>query len=378
MSRKKVNERLKNVRSLTVLLFVLTAVIWVALLFMKMFLFQLSFSDLLDDVISNILGILPPILIFNFVYEYFTQKFVADEISEKVAETIMGHSEIMAGFKDEQKIEFIKSTVNTMVSPDTAEMTNAVIYPYISNTYNIRTYYKYSITLRHYDEAGLFPGDRYIKVYEDLKFRKKYIHGENLPQSLHIGFIAANHELDLALRNQSYLFQENLCIDQKEMALLLNLEKEEQLKFITQEMRLTLYVDNCKAEVQNVSITPFGFDIECYSPHSNTLPKDKSENSRSFGKYDHKTEHTVEISFAMPQLKGHSEFLVSINEPTYSPLIQFSYPENSMKVNAYSFLNDGDESSVEKATHNIGTYEFCIQNKWIYPVGGVVFVIDDL
>ena len=96
------------------------------------------------------------------------------------------------------------------------------------------------------------------------------------------------------------------------------------------------------------------------------------------GKYDYKTEHSVEISFAMAQSKGHSEFLVSINEPTYAPIIQLSYPENSMSVKAYSFLNDGDESSVERATHNVGTYEFCIQNKWIYPVGGVVFVIDDI
>lgn len=206
MKKRKISERMKNVRSLTILFFIFTVVIWVALLLVKMVLFEFSPMDLFDDIVSNILGILPPIIIFNFVFEYFTQKYESDEISEKIADTIMGKSEIMNRFKTEQKIDFIKSTIATMVDSEAAEMTSAVIYPYITNSYNIRTYFKYSIILRDYEGSPIFDKDRYMKVYEDFKYTKKYINDDNLPQDLHIGFITANHELDTALRNQEYIF----------------------------------------------------------------------------------------------------------------------------------------------------------------------------
>lgn len=377
MKKKKLSERMKNIRSLTVLFFIVTAVIWIALVLVKMCFFEFSPKDLFDDIVSNILGILPPIIIFNFIYEYYTQKYESDEISEKIADTIMGRSDIMSRFKDDQKIDFIRSTINTMVSPEAAEMTNAVIYPYITNSYNIRTYFKYSIILRDYETHPLFPKDRYMKVYENFKFTKKYINSDNLPQDFHVGFITANHELDTALRNQNYIFQENLSIDENEFKQLLEMPEEEWKKMVLEEMQLSVYIDDLKATVTGVSLSPAGIDIAFHSEHINRQLR-KFEPGAHMTKYDYKTEHSVEISFAMAQTKGHSEFLVSINEPTYAPIIQLSYPESSMSVKAYSFLNDGDESSVERATHNVGTYEFCIQNKWIYPVGGVVFVIDNI
>lgn len=127
MKKRKISERMKNVRSLTILFFIFTVVIWVALLLVKMVLFEFSAMDLFDDIVSNILGILPPIIIFNFVFEYFTQKYESDEISEKIADTIMGKSEIMNRFKTEQKIDFIKSTIATMVDSEAAEKFTLVI-----------------------------------------------------------------------------------------------------------------------------------------------------------------------------------------------------------------------------------------------------------
>ena len=376
MKKNKLSERMKNVRSLTILFFVITAIIWVALLLVKMVFFEFDPGALFDDIVSNILGILPPIIIFNFVFEYFAQKYESDEISEKIADTIMGKSGIMSRFKDEQKIDFIKSTISTMVDPEAAEMTSAVIYPYITNSYNTRTYFKYSIILRDYENSDIFDKKRYMKVYEDFKFTKKYINNENLPQDFHVGFITSNHELDSALRNQDYIFQENLSIDDKEIQMFLATDPSEWKKLVMEEMQLTVYIDDVKAEMTDVSFTPAGIDIALHSEHITKLPRRSANVSSEKG--GSKAEHTVEISFAMAQLKGHSEFMVSINEPTFAPIIQLSYPETTMNVKAFSFLNDGDESSVERATHNVGTYEFCIQNKWIYPVGGVVFVIDNI
>lgn len=318
--KKKISDRMKNVRSLTILFFIITAVVWFALLMLKIILFDFSADDLLNDIISNILGILPPILIFNFAFEYFAQKYESDEISEKIADTIMGKSDIMSRFTDEQKIDFIKSTIGTMVDPEAAEMTGAVIYPYITNSYNIRTYFKYSIILRDYENNPDFPKEKYMKVYENFKFTKKYINDDNLPQDFHVGFITENHELDTALRNQNYIFQENLSIEKSEMDKMLTLTPEERLKIVLEEMQLSVYIDDLKAKITEVVFSPAGIDVSFHSEHiTKTLKKFAPG---TVGKYEHKTEHSVEISFAMAQAKGHSEFLVSINEPTFAPIIQ--------------------------------------------------------
>ena len=84
----------------------------------------------------------------------------------------------------------------------------------------------------------------------------------------------------------------------------------------------------------------------------------------------------VDISFSMPQKRGVNDFMVSISEPTYAPDIELSYPDNEMEVKAFSFLNDCEDSSLEKATHNMDSFEFNLQNRWIYPMSGVVFAIN--
>lgn len=377
MEKRKLTKQMKNIRSLTVLFFVITVIIWFLMLLVKIYFFEFSIKELFDDVVSNILAILLPIIIFNFTYEYYTQKYKSDEISEKIADTIMGRTDIMCRFKEEQKIDFIRSTINTMVNPEAVEMAGAIIYPYITNGYNIRTYYKYSITLRDYIGSSTFPSEEYIKVYENLRFTKKYINHEKLDQSYKIAFFIANHKLDTALRNQEYIFQENLTVADKEFKQIRGMNDENLSRLIKEEMQLVVYIDNQKAEIINPKTNESGIYVEVQTNHI-TKNINNSAGGNTRNRLDCKDEHSIEISFAMPQIKEHSEILVSINEPTYAPIIQLSYPEATMKVKAYSFLNDGDETSVERATHTVGTYEFCIQNKWIYPVSGVVFVINSL
>lgn len=356
----KKDQRKRSMQSITVMLFVITLLIWVVLLFLKIILWGISAEELIEDIISNILGILPPMLIFNFIYEYLTKDHIADEISEQITKTLLGNSDSIEGFNTKDKIRFVKNTIGSLVGQDSAEMVNAVVEPYITNQYNIRTFFKYTIILRDYSESELFSSDEYMKIYENFKYKKKYIGEGSLPEQLHIAFIYKNHELDLALRNRKYIFQENLSVAEKELNALIALSDEEKLRFVKNEMCISMYIDERVAEIKNVTIDESGIDIEYESHH------DKGIDS-----------HSIEINFAMPQLKGYGEFLVSITEPTYSPIIQLSYPESTMNVTAFSFLNDGDESSVEQATHNIGNYEFCIRDRWIYPMSGVVFMISD-
>lgn len=348
-------------QSITVLLFSATTFVWIALVCLKAWIWGLDGRALAEDIISNILGILPPMIIFNFLYEYLTKEHVSKEMAEQITSTLMGKPEVMNAFEDEQKTTFINTTIEAMVGTESYEMVSAVITPYITNQYNIRTFYKYSIILRDYVDNSLFPSDKYMKIYENLKYTKKYINSGNITNEFSIAFISQNHELDSALRTQTYIFQENLSIDDTEMQILLKKNDDEKLSFVEKEMQVTVYIDEHKAEIKSLNFSENGINIEFSSKHDNSA-----------------NIHTIEISFAMPQRKGHSEFFASVNEPTYSPMIQLSYPESTMNVKAFSFLNDGDDSSVEKSIHSIGNYEFCIQNKWIYPMSGVVFIIDDI
>lgn len=356
----KKNNRRHNLQVLTVMMFIITLMIWVVLLFIKAFIWGLELKDLFEEIISNILGIIPPILIFDFIYEYITKDHIADEVSEQITRTLVGSSDVIDVFKYEDKVKFVQNTVRHIVGEESSEMVNAVLEPYIAKKYSIRNSFKYTIVLRDYPNNHMFDESKYFKAYEDLKYKKSYIGENSLGNEFSAAFILKDHILDEALRNQRFILQENLIISDAEMQNLMSLSESDKLSFVMNEMQFSIYIDEKLCEIKSVRISDDAIVITLASEHD---PKQSS--------------HSFDISFAMPQLRGRSEILISINEPTYSPIIQLSYPEPAMNVKAFSFLNDGNDSSLEQASHNAGNYEFCIQDKWIYPMSGVVFVIDD-
>ena len=223
-------------------------------------------------------------------------------------------------------------------------------------------FFKYTINLREYKNHTIFTEDKYIKVYENLKY-KKIFHSENLLlKDIMIGFFVQNSDLDKQLRNDYYLFRENLCWNKEEMDMFMLLTDDEREDFVKKEMLVKLYIDNEMCTIKKMEFNENGIFLHFVS----TLNM-KEEHS-----------HSIEISFTMPQKNRCSQIQISINEPTYSPVIQLSYPDDILKIDAFSFMNDGDDSSVEAATRCIGGYEFCVQDKWIYPMSGVVFVINDM
>ncbi len=354
------NRRKKEMKIKASMLFVITLLLWGVLFLVKLAVWGLDGQNLIEEIISNMLGIIPPLLIFDFGLEYLTRDDMADEVSEKIVQTLMGESDAIDVFKDEDKVKFVKNTVTHLVGEESSMMVNEVIDPYITNKYNIKTYFKYSIVIRNYINSDIFSEDKYMKVYEDLKYKRTFIGNNRLSKEINIAFIMKDHALDDALRSLRYIFQENFAINETEFERLCSLTDLQLIDFVSKEMQLTLYIDNNLCEIRYVKINLDALIITLISEHDVEMEQ-----------------HNVELSFSMPQSKKQSEILISINEPTYSPLIQLSYPESNMNVKVYSFLNAGCNASVTEASHNIGTYEFCIQDKWIYPMSGVVFVINE-
>ena len=351
-----------NMKTITVLMFVATFLLWLVLLLVKYVIWGINAEEIFNDFVSNMLGILPPIIIFNFIYEYLTKKHVADEMAEEITKTLMSNPEAIDGFDEPTKKRFIHTTISTIVGDEYTDMVCNLLDPYITYKYNSKKFFKYTINLREYKNHSIFTEEKYMKVYENLKFKKTF-HAENeLANEVTIGFFFSNSDLDKQLHFNYYLFRENLFWNQEETEQFMLLTDEEKEEFVKKQMSVKLYIDNEMCIVKEILVNDSGIYVSFVSKHSTNV--------------DHS--HAVELSFTMPQRKGHSQLQVSINEPTYSPVIQLSYPEDSMKVEAFSFMNDGEDSMVEAATRCIGGYEFCIQDKWIYPMSGIVFIIDTM
>lgn len=358
--KKDKNSRRHGLRTITIMLALITTAVWLILLLVKYIVSGLDLASLFDDIIANILGILPPIILFNFLYEYLTKEHVADEMTEQITQTLMSNPQAIDLFDEQPKKEFVRATIQTLVGEEECEMVYGVVEPYLSQHYNIRRFFRYSITLRDYTDNPLFPADRYMRVYEDLKYKKHYIGDNTLGRQFQIGFFVDNGELDKELHGQSYLFRENLTLDPDQLQTLIAWSDEEKRRFVEKDMSLRVFIDDIACEIEGVTIDSNGILLQFQSTHDTA-----------------KSELKIEVMFNMPQLKGYSEFLVSISEPTYSPNIQLSYPESTMHVTMFPFLNDGDECLVQNAMRNTGSCDIYLQEKWVYPMSGVVFIIQD-
>ncbi len=351
----------KGLLNVTVMLAVITLVTWVLLLVIQILTVGVEFSDLIDNIMGNLLGILPPIIIFNFIYEYLTKETIAKEMSETITSTLMSNPEAIDNFSMETKKNFIETTIGTIVGEESKESVYNVVAPYLNNEYNIKKYFKYNITLRDYTKVGsIFKNDNYISVQESLVYRKRFSKNRSLNNVFRLGYFLSEAKLDQELRTENYIFRENLVIGKSELDQLMEYTRDEKINFILNEMNIKVLVDNEIAQLRDVIIDENGIDILYQSNH---VVSD---------------EYKIDISFSMPQLKGYSEFMVSINEPTFSPLIQFFYPENTMRVKMFSFINEGDTAVTANAMRTSGICDISLEGKWIYPMSGVIFVVENI
>ena len=361
-SNKKRNKQ--NLKFITVMLAAITIIVWISLLFYKYTTTGVDFNLLLDDVIANILGILPPIIIFNFAYEYFTKDYVAEDMSEQMMETLTGNVSMMDNFKEDVRRSFIKSTISSLVGEDKTQMVYGVINPYIDDSpYNMRDEFQYHIEISHYRDqrmlgCDIFDYRKYYMLTERLSYRKHLANKDDIPKTIRIGLFVETSKTEKELRGKEYLFRENLKIDQSDLQTLVKLSDMEKKNFVINCLKLQLKIDDTVAEISNVSITDIGISVDF------TLSKAIKNSTFS-----------IAVGFRIPQEKNHSEFLVSIPEPTYAPNIIFTYQPDTTEVVAYQFLNS-DPQLVNNTESIKGQYNIH-PKEWIYPVKGVLFVIND-
>ncbi len=357
----------KDLKTATIMLAAVTTVVWLALIIVKYFVSGMEPVELFDDIVSNILGILPPIIIFNFAYEYVTKDYMADEISEEITQTLMSNPSALDAFDKDIKREFVKSTISSLVGPEKIDAVYGAIEPYLIYQHNIRSVFEYTIEIRNYkpeqetsDAWGIFNTEDYYKVKEKFICQKLLTGYAPKTNVFKIGFFSDLSQLDSELKNQNFIFRENLRISESALDMLCAKTDEEKLDYVINSMKLNLFLNNIKAEVIGCTIDANGIIVD--------LKTSTFINSNDDIK--------MNIGFYMPQLKKNCEFLVSITEPTFTPKINLIYDENTMRVRTYPFLNE-EADLLERATQMPGEVSIA-PSGWIYPIKGVVFIVDEI
>ncbi len=217
-----------------VILYTVTLAVWLLLVaysFLKGF---FNGGEFVVNVVNNIIGILPPILIFDFFNEKLTKESDTIEMSNQITETLMSNPETLELFSEEQKKNFIRSAVCSVVrDPDAADMLNDTLSHYLSGKVigKIRTSFDYDFVLEErlpaVYETLLEKQENYFYVQEKLCYTVKYLtEQENNAASnlIKIGFTFDNKDLDNVLRErktnddfENCIFRESLDLKKEDL-----------------------------------------------------------------------------------------------------------------------------------------------------------------
>ncbi len=361
MKNNRLGKNRKSMKYVTVMLVIVTVLLWLLCLAVEYILGSRSgdfeFLAIMETVAENLIGILPPLIIFNFAYEYFTKLYVSEEISEKIAETMMSNTDVIDRFSDESKKDFVFASLNSILNKEKGEVVYNIIKPYIDFEFNIRRNFKYFISLDEYrGKNWLFSCDDYYAVTERISYTKVLSSNKTFQSVFKLGFFVQDADLDEKLKADTYLFRENLQIKNQDLIRLIALTDEEKLDFVKNQLALKVLINKTAAQLVSVEIGENGIELVFETVHLNL------------------TEAQVEIYFVMPQLKSKNKFLVSIPEPTCKVDISFYYPRDYLNVTLIPFLNGEYNSKDAVQVDGVRNIEF---DNWVIPMSGAVFIWEE-
>ena len=297
-------------------------------------------------------------------------------MSNKITETLMSNPDTLSLFTEEQKKNFISNTISSIVcDEDLTDMVNSSFskYLYSNANYKIKTEFNYNIEIYKdlpaaYNEIMDDKG-KYFYVQEKLYYNVRDFSANNTiakSNIVKIGFLFDCASLDSSLRDRSddydfgdCIFRESLDMTTDDMNRLKEAIKDVQM--FKKLFKLDLQIDSYKGNLEEVVVKDNGL-ICLFSIPENI----------KFG------ENSIRIIFHMPKLLG-TLIEVAIVDPTKSPKISLSYPEDDMKVEMFPFINKGIETSVNQ-THEYmnGIYDITIDDEWIYPISGIIFTVEKM
>lgn len=357
----------KGRKFLTLSLFGFTIIVWIIVGLIKYFLLKsFNWLDIVESIMDNLLGVLPPIIIFNFLYEYLSQDYTNEEMSEKITESLMTSQESLGSFDDEAKKRFIKSSLYSLTGEEKGKMLYEHIDEYLEKKFDIRTYFNYDVDLKETRFPVLDNSD-YYSLNERITYSKKYNKG--FPKRFKLFFCMSENDLDDKMKASEKrrreieeigelenIFSEDLNISVEDLNQLMCLDKEAQKSFVLDNMQAKVLINGVDVIWQDVLITREGISITC----------EVGEVPTGIVK--------VDIGFEMPFPMESSKVLMLIREPTYSPQMRFRYPSKLLDVTTIAFFDN--DIKVNEASKFANRKEFIFNDQWIMPLSGVIYLIE--
>ncbi len=362
-----------------------------------LFLFgDFSAGDLFKDAIGNLMGVLAAFLIFDIAHEKMSKDSYASEVSEQILDTLMYHREAIDMYAADQKKIFVKAFIESIVKdPDGSDMINNFLNHYLLTTKDfdslsyiterdcrIRTGFSYRFVLetnrtKAFGDLKSDPDDDpYFYVQEELDYTVKYFtpKGSNLDSEyVKVAFVYDNALLDLFFRESAEgsdkemmancIFRENLDIDEIDRAYFKGLGQEELTAAVKRMFRPCVRIDGINGTIEKVEVGQVG-GRDCGLVITFRVGHDRMAMT-----------HDVNIIFHMPK-RWNTALEVGLVEPTKNPRISVSYNEDTMDVDMFSFLNKGESTAYENtAEGENGVFSISLNDEWVFPVSGVLFVV---
>lgn len=365
------------IQATAILILVALVLVILGYIFLTFF-YGYKFSDLISDIVGNLIGVLAAFLLFDILYNKLTQDAYAKETSQQITKTLMGEPEILDLFSEEDKKNFIKTTITSLVKDEDAVdmlITNMGKYFDGAKEARIRKTFDYTINLdphltSEYVDAKFPEVDKYYLIDEELKFNIKYLSEKDKNYTgdvVCIGFAYDKKSLDAGLLENGQdedfskcIFNEDLVINSKAVEYINSLPDNQVSEVISTLFMPILRIDNSEdGEDQDV--------LEVERKSNGIILKFKLD-------YDKMAdEHDVSIYFKMPRL-WDSIFEVTLVDPTKEPHIKMKY-RAGMDVTMYSYLNKESQANTGACIRRAGLYDIAIKGEWIFPKSGVVFHI---
>ncbi|MDD6656293.1 MAG: hypothetical protein PUE95_03155 [Lachnospiraceae bacterium] len=365
------------IQATAILILVALVLVILGYIFLTFF-YGYKFSDLISDIVGNLIGVLAAFLLFDILYNKLTQDAYAKETSQQITKTLMGEPEILDLFSEEDKKNFIKTTITSLVKDEDAVdmlITNMGKYFDGAKEARIRKAFDYTINLdphltSEYVDAKFPEVDKYYLIDEELKFNIKYLSEKDKNYTgdvVCIGFAYDKKSLDAGLLENGQdedfskcIFNEDLVINSKAVEYINSLPDNQVSEVISTLFMPILRIDNSEdGEDQDV--------LEVERKSNGIILKFKLD-------YDKMAdEHDVSIYFKMPRL-WDSIFEVTLVDPTKEPHIKMKY-RAGMDVTMYSYLNKESQANTGACIRRAGLYDIAIKGEWIFPKSGVVFHI---
>ncbi len=352
-----------SLRTVSIILALTVFTIWMILFIWKELSTGVDLPVLGDRLLDNLVGILPPLIIINISYEYFSKKRASYEISQRIMETLVGNSTMMDAFEPSVRRAFVHNAIKSLVGEKKVKMIYGVIDPYIEeDSCDIWEEFFYRIEIAKYHDrdemgCGIIPVDGYYIIKERLSYKK--VAPRKLDSKFQIGFFENVNDYADAFHKPSFIFRESIKINEDEINKLVALSDTDKKEFVVNCIQPQVKINGLVADIAGVKVAKGNKGLAIIVEFE---WKAESETN----------EYAIDIMFQVPQFKGRSEVIVTIAEPTFSPKIEMEYGSGAPKVTAYSFL----QNKIKQEEPFRGRIDICPQG-WVYPGTGVIFIIED-